>query len=197
MYAFHETGAPAGEVRDGFRFRGGNLALDLTATLLGRLRPVHNELLKTPDDLRRWLSLSELKLDVDAVTENMLQSARLLREAIYELVTAHLSGIDFPREVVGLLNDMTARPCIFPRMDDNGGMRMEGGVDAALALIAQQAIFLLGGEWACRIRQCHGDFCTILFLDMSRKGDRRWCSMAACGNKAKIAEYRKRKKETG
>jgi len=34
--------------RDGFRFRGGHPALDLTATLLGRLKQERRELLGTP-----------------------------------------------------------------------------------------------------------------------------------------------------
>jgi hypothetical protein len=44
------------------------------------------------------------------------------------------------------------------------------------------------------IRQCEGASCAIAFLDTSRKGDRRWCSMAGCGNKAKVAGFRRRKR---
>jgi predicted RNA-binding Zn ribbon-like protein len=36
----------------------------------------------------------------------------------------------------------------------------------------------------------------VLFVDTSRKGDRRWCSMSACGNKAKVAGFRKRERRS-
>ena len=41
------------EERDGFRFRGGDYAIDLPATLAGRLKPQPRERLNTPDDLAR------------------------------------------------------------------------------------------------------------------------------------------------
>jgi predicted RNA-binding Zn ribbon-like protein len=47
---------------------------------------------------------------------------------------------------------------------------------------------------------CHADFsyvrrcerCTLWFLDVSRGHQRRWCSMALCGNRAKAEAYRQR-----
>lgn len=43
-----------------------------------------------------------------------------------------------------------------------------------------------------RIRACEGSACTILFLDRTKAHARRWCSMAVCGNRAKVAAYRAR-----
>lgn len=45
-----------------------------------------------------------------------------------------------------------------------------------------------------RIKQCEGNGCPLWFLDVSKNGKRRWCSMAVCGNRAKAAAYRSRKK---
>ena len=45
---------------------------------------------------------------------------------------------------------------------------------------------------ADRVRQCSGRWCAILFVDMSRSGHRKWCSMSGCGNKAKVATFRER-----
>ncbi len=43
-----------------------------------------------------------------------------------------------------------------------------------------------------RIRRCAG--CVLWFLDTSRNGTRRWCSMDECGNRAKAqAHYRRRR----
>jgi predicted RNA-binding Zn ribbon-like protein len=38
------------------------------------------------------------------------------------------------------------------------------------------------------VRRCEG--CMLWFLDVSRGHQRRWCSMAVCGNRAKAAAYR-------
>ena len=43
-----------------------------------------------------------------------------------------------------------------------------------------------------RVRVCAGEGCGWLFLDASKAGRRRWCSMAACGNRAKVRDYRER-----
>jgi predicted RNA-binding Zn ribbon-like protein len=51
---------------------------------------------------------------------------------------------------------------------------------------------MIGGPAATRIRACCGEGCAILVLDSSRAGRRRWCSMASCGNKAKVRGFRRR-----
>jgi predicted RNA-binding Zn ribbon-like protein len=43
-----------------------------------------------------------------------------------------------------------------------------------------------------RVRRCEGARCTLWFFDASRANRRRWCSMAICGNRAKVNAYRKR-----
>ncbi len=44
------------------------------------------------------------------------------------------------------------------------------------------------------IKRCDGPNCMLLFLDISKNRTRRWCSMAMCGNRAKAASYRAKKK---
>ncbi|WP_329117330.1 CGNR zinc finger domain-containing protein [Streptomyces sp. NBC_01465] len=40
-----------------------------------------------------------------------------------------------------------------------------------------------------RIRSCAHKSCILYFYDTSRNGTRRWCSMAACGNRAKASRH--------
>lgn len=42
------------------------------------------------------------------------------------------------------------------------------------------------------IRACEGSACTLMFLDRTKSHARRWCSMALCGNRAKVAAHRAR-----
>lgn len=40
-----------------------------------------------------------------------------------------------------------------------------------------------------RIRSCNHEDCTLWFLDTSKAGRRRWCSMEQCGNRAKARRH--------
>ena len=42
------------------------------------------------------------------------------------------------------------------------------------------------------VKACEGPTCTLLFADHTRGHARRWCSMSACGNRAKQAAHRNR-----
>lgn len=52
-----------------------------------------------------------------------------------------------------------------------------------------QAFGHLVAERGDRIRACAGEGCVLWFLDTSRNGTRRWCSMAGCGNRAKARAH--------
>ncbi len=59
------------------------------------------------------------------------------------------------------------------------------------------------GDLICRqdfaeVKICENPNCTLWFYDVSKNHTRRWCSMAVCGNRAKAAAHRARKRsETG
>jgi predicted RNA-binding Zn ribbon-like protein len=44
------------------------------------------------------------------------------------------------------------------------------------------------------VKACEGPTCTLMFADHTRGHARRWCSMSACGNRAKQAAHRNRVK---
>jgi predicted RNA-binding Zn ribbon-like protein len=63
-----------------------------------------------------------------------------------------------------------------------------------LSPVLWSAADLLAGPHRARVRQCANPKCGFLFLDDSKGGNRRWCSMSACGNRAKAQRhYRKQK----
>ena len=45
-----------------------------------------------------------------------------------------------------------------------------------------------------RVKNCEGPTCTMWFHDISKNHTRRWCSMAVCGNRAKAAAHRAKKR---
>ena len=180
------------EDRDGFRFRGGSNAIDLPATLQARLTPSPRELLSTPGDLARWLVSSGMASSAPKTTARDLASARALREAIYVLAGGG-SGANSARRT---LNQMAAGVAAVPRLRADGTMCLEGTAGALLVTLAREAVNLFGSDAVRQIRQCQSPTCTLYFIDNSRRGDRRWCSMSACGNKAKVDEFRRRKRES-
>ncbi|HEV2111615.1 MAG TPA: ABATE domain-containing protein [Gammaproteobacteria bacterium] len=180
------------EDRDGFRFRGGSNAIDLPATLRARLSPAPQELLATPADLARWLVSAGMAPSVPEVTSGDLLTARALREAIY--ILAGRKGGARTKQARQTLNEIAGGSPAVPQLRSDGTAALTGSAAALLVTLAREAVQLLGGDAAGLIRQCQSPTCALYFIDTSRKGDRRWCSMSACGNKAKAAGFRRRKR---
>jgi len=183
---------PAAELR--FHFKSGRLCLDFVATVGERWRRSF-ERLRTPEDLGRWLVEASLLAKAPRLEQEELEDARRLRESIYRL--AKLAGKGRPvRSDVREVNRWAAEPPLAPQlMADGHALRWvaERPVQAALATIARDAVDLLSGPFATRIRECAAPDCALLFVDSSRPGHRRWCSMDACGNRIKTAAYRRRR----
>jgi predicted RNA-binding Zn ribbon-like protein len=67
--------------------------------------------------------------------------------------------------------------------------------ESLLMPIAEALARLVCDEDFKMVKACEGPACTLLFADHTRGHARRWCSMAICGNRAKVAAHRKRVKE--
>jgi predicted RNA-binding Zn ribbon-like protein len=194
---------------DGFLFVGNRPILDLVNT-----KPVLDEgpteLLPDFHALERWLIAS--RTVTSARTKNRLRSWRhspqaeafrkqllvfreRLREAILRIESGSSPSDDF-------LKDLNVRLLSHPlhtalRRVDGHLVRealIEPRKPADLwAPFVNAAAELLSESNATRIRRCEG--CVVHFFDTSKKGSRRWCSMNICGNKVKVAAYRRRKRE--
>jgi predicted RNA-binding Zn ribbon-like protein len=67
--------------------------------------------------------------------------------------------------------------------------------ESLLMPIAEALARLVCDEDFAHVKACEGPRCTLLFADHTRGHARRWCSMAVCGNRAKVAAHRKRHKD--
>jgi predicted RNA-binding Zn ribbon-like protein len=180
-----------------FRFVAGHRALDLLATLGNRHRSAV-ERLRGPADLDRWLTAAELPTGAEA-DHGDLHDARQLRETVNRLVRATLSD-QAPRAAdLRELNRWARLPALTPQLDSKLRRRWtaEHPVRAALALIAREAAELLTNPDRRLIRECAAaPNCSLLYLDRSRAGRRRWCEMNRCGSRAKMTNYRDRRNAT-
>jgi predicted RNA-binding Zn ribbon-like protein len=69
----------------------------------------------------------------------------------------------------------------------------EAGMDWLLAAIARSAAEILVEGTNAPVRVCANPGCGLFFWDASRSHRRRWCSMAVCGNRSKVASFAKRR----
>jgi len=65
----------------------------------------------------------------------------------------------------------------------------EGGLDWLLAAVARSGAEIIAEGARARLRVCANPHCGLLFYDNSRTRRRRWCSMAVCGNRSKVAAF--------
>ncbi|MGO4592859.1 CGNR zinc finger domain-containing protein [Leifsonia sp. 2TAF2] len=122
------------------------------------------------------------------------QDADALRSAIGRLARQASLGETLSPDDVDVVNLFAATPDIPPVLA--GGGRQAGRTKArphqALGTIARDAVRLFGPDVDGRIRECSAEDCRLVYLDTSRSGTRRWCSMQRCGNRAKVRAHRAR-----
>jgi predicted RNA-binding Zn ribbon-like protein len=190
---------PAADDLYAFRFRGGCPSLNLVATVGWRSAPKPVERLRSAGDLAEWLMAAQLVAAPPKVMPDELTSARRLREAIYRLVVATMKHQLPDSSGIALINRWSRIPQPVPTLKLGDGLlhleeETPQPVRAALSVIARDAIHLLGSKSILCVKECARPDCTLLFVDASRSGRRRWCSMDACGNRAKTVDYRRRLK---
>jgi predicted RNA-binding Zn ribbon-like protein len=182
----------SGAAMSDFRFGLGHLTLDFLATLGGRPgSPV--ERLAVPGDLSRWIAEAGITAAPRA-SGQLLDDARELREAIRRVLDCAREGGRPSAPDLRLVNDWARRPVAAPQIGPDLA-RVSVGPDpvtGALAHIARESVEFMTGPEFVRVRTCAG--CTLLFIDRSRPGTRRWCSMERCGNRNKTAHYRQKRR---
>jgi predicted RNA-binding Zn ribbon-like protein len=65
----------------------------------------------------------------------------------------------------------------------------EAGLDWLLAAVARSAAEIIAEGPKAPLRLCANPHCGLFFYDDSRTHRRRWCSMATCGNRSKVAAF--------
>jgi predicted RNA-binding Zn ribbon-like protein len=175
-----------------FRLGLGHVTLDFLATLGGR-EGNRVERLATAGDLSRWIAEAGIAA-APRVRTDLLRDARELREAIRRLLYCAREGGSPGPDDLRLVNEWARSPVPAPQMGP-GFERMAVGPDPAtgvLAQIARESVEVLTGPELARVRTCAG--CAMPFIDRSRPGTRRWCSMERCGNRSKTASYREKRR---
>jgi predicted RNA-binding Zn ribbon-like protein len=130
------------------------------------------------------------------LTRRDTERIRELRDATHSLIGRTVDGSPPPVGAVDALNRYAARGPRALRLAVSGrdlrilSSSAVGGIDAVLGLLAHEAITLLGGPDAARLRRCDHPDCTLTFVQRHRR--RRWCH-PSCGHRTRQAGYYRRR----
>lgn len=179
-------------------FVGDDLALDFINTRYGtgdKARDVFD----SDAAVVAWLRQAGALEDGNAVQEKgILHAARALRDNALALVEARKAGgwadpAGLNRVLALGSHHVELR---WERGSDPVAVERRSGADPAVLLlpVAQALVRLLSTADVGLVRRCEADDCTLWFHDRTKSHRRRWCSMALCGNRMKVAAYRARQR---
>jgi predicted RNA-binding Zn ribbon-like protein len=188
----------------------GALCLDFANTVSWRGGGAAVDRLPAYQEIVRFARQSGLVSDVGArslqheaerrprAAARALRDAVELREALYRIFAGLAAGRRPRPDDVAVLNahlpGAHARLRIVAADDrfawDSPGE--ETALDGLRWLVARDAALFLTSVDLSRLRTCANPHCRWLFLDASRNKARRWCTMAVCGNRAKVRRHRQR-----
>jgi predicted RNA-binding Zn ribbon-like protein len=183
------------------------LCLDYVNTLYWRGSDPKTETLTDAQALAGWLgkdgglpaeraqAFSAFLADSPAKAKQVFGQAMALREALHRLFAARASNAAVADRDIALLNqaleEAPARDKL-ERTKDSLGWKVPREKISAPGLLApvlwSATDLLLQGD-AARIRQCANEKCRWVFVDSSKAGSRRWCTMSSCGNRAKAQRH--------
>ncbi|EIV94384.1 CGNR zinc finger domain-containing protein [Frankia sp. QA3] len=188
---------------------GDHPALDFVNTLVSSADGPLELIVDGPGYLR-WLAAAGLVADAEpaelaarfppARLDAIAHAAVELREWLRPLIARWVRGDAAVPEGHALtrLNVLLAADSRFGELVRDGvGLRVVdrqrwASADELLVPPARAAADLFAHGDRALVRPCAGPTCTLWFYDRTRGRQRRWCSMALCGNRAKARAHRAR-----
>lgn len=157
--------------------------------------------LQNGEDVLAWLEqagVSSSKVGYKTGTSSLLHIARMLRENIRSLVEKRKAGVHGdPSQLNRILDHAKSRPQLVwktPHSLTIERVRQQDTPEAILAPVAEAAAILLATADFDLVKRCEDETCVLWFRDQTKSHHRRWCSTLLCGNRHKVAAYRKRRR---
>jgi predicted RNA-binding Zn ribbon-like protein len=124
--------------------------------------------------------------------------ALALRDMLRAWLAARVAGQPVRRVWVEAVNRILRSDVAYPQLVARGDgwalapRRSRTNLLVALVPVARSAAELMQEGPAAPVRKCANPGCVLYFYDTSRRGTRRWCAMAVCGNRMKVAAHARR-----
>lgn len=148
--------------------------------------------LSSPVTLRQWLAGHNLGVAEPSPAD--VERASAFRHAVRGLLAAN-ADLGEPaaplREFNATLDWLGAVPTLISARR-TGITIAAGGIRAALGRLAGIVLEAVNAGTFQRLKLCANPACGKAFYDHGRNAAGRWCDMAVCGNRAKVAGYRSR-----
>ena len=149
---------------------------------------------ETTDVLIRDVSTDE------AAALRLLQRIQKTRGALRELLDAAVERRPPAESALREVNRALRAPYVYELVPAADGVsldhRHEGDpISGAMARLSEAIARELTQMDKERLRVCANDECRWVFRDNSPAGRRKWCDMSSCGNRAKAARHRERRKQ--
>ncbi|USG63094.1 CGNR zinc finger domain-containing protein [Sneathiella marina] len=125
-------------------------------------------------------SLTKLRTTFKSVLTQMAQGWPA-DPGFFEEINSHLAVFKSFHKVVPTEDGMELKSVI-----------AEEGPEKLLFPIIRDIADFLASDHPEKTKICANDDCGLYFVNLSRNGRRRWCSMSTCGNRAKVNAYLKR-----
>lgn len=183
-------------------FLANNLGLDFINSAFGVGEHRHDGFSDDASVLA-WLKAADaLPAEVISAPSGLAKLAKSLRDSAARCVEAARLGQ--PTDP-GVINQILKEGLPVPQLCWNAPEarftltenRRDDSAASLLQPVAASLILLLTHEDLQHVRQCEAHDCTLTFLDTTKSKRRRWCSMALCGNRMKVAAFRSRKQVDG
>ena len=153
------------------------------------------DLLSDTAGTAEWFAHEGLAPSALRVTRRDVARAVELREALRAVLAAHNGGGSVPAQATRTLDAAAARARLRLHFDDDGGASLvpeAAGADGALGrLLSIVHDSIAQGTWS-RLKACREPECEWAFYDHTKNHSGAWCSMQACGNRAKARAFRER-----
>jgi predicted RNA-binding Zn ribbon-like protein len=136
-----------------------------------------------------------------AFGDRILGRIRRVRDAMRDLVEAQAERRPPSRDHLAEINRSLRTHYVYVLVPAPDGVSMdhrhEGDpVEGALGRLVESLAREVSQGHVDRLRVCANEACQWVYFDTSRTGRRRWCDMATCGNRAKAARHRERRRES-
>lgn len=132
----------------------------------------------------------------------LFEAGIALRELLHRVFSARAAGEAVPEADLAALNaaleGAPSRATLAAAGEGYAwltrlGQHMSGAAVLLAPVLWSAADLLAQSGWEqgarARVRACANPECRWMFIDASRNGSRRWCDMAACGNRAKAQRH--------
>ena len=193
--------------RADFLLLGAHPAIDFANTLVPPPGP-DIEFLQSWQDVIDWLKETELSdgqnLEVsEPDAPASLETVRNLRHAWKTTLEQIMAGHGVQPQFIKQLNRILCLDTFSDTLGVEGKISFHlhrsrsllAGRQLALAILARSmAEFLTTAEFKYLRRCANTDSCVLVFYDTTKNHRRQWCSNSMCGNRYKVAEFRRRQR---